>query len=60
VKGRDIVCGADTAIDGFDVGAVDTDDVTEDHGRDDIELLDRLRIYESPIGGTGGMSSYCP
>jgi len=49
------------AIEGLDVGAVDTEEVTGDHGRDDdIELLDKLRLYASPSGGTGGMSSRCP
>ena len=51
-------CGAEMAIEGLDVGAVDTDEVTGDHGRDDdMELLDELRLYESLSGGTGGMSS---
>lgn len=59
MKGRDVAFGPDTAIDGFEVGAVDTDDVTEDHGLDDdTELLDKLRKYGS-TGGTGGISSYC-
>jgi hypothetical protein len=46
------------AIEGLDVGAVDTDEVTGDHGLDDdIELLDKLRLYGSLSGGTGGMPS---
>lgn len=45
VYDRDGGRGGDIAIEGFEVGAVDADDVTGDHGRDDaMELLDKLRI----------------
>lgn len=40
--------------------AVDTEDVTGDHGRDDaIELRETLRLYVGYSGGTGGISSEC-
>jgi hypothetical protein len=41
--------------------AVDTDEVTGDHGRDDAnELLDRLRgpLIDDGMGGTGGASAW--
>lgn len=61
VYDRDGGRGAEIAIDGLEVGAVETDDVTGDHGRDDdIELLDKLRLYGSASGGTGGISSGGP
>lgn len=43
--GRDGGRGADIAMEGLDVGAVETEEVTGDHGRDDdMELLDKLRL----------------
>jgi hypothetical protein len=45
-------------VDGVEDAAVDTDEVTGDHGREDA--LDTLLLYCGPRGGTGGISSDRP